>query len=397
MPPARRGEYLAKAGTCFLCHAQIDADGRYVTDAFGAGGMRVELTHLGTVYARNVTGDPDTGIGRWTVGDLRRALRDGRAPNGRVLSPLDMPWTVFAGLTERDVDSLHAFLTTLPAARNLVPPPEATSIGDGVFAKLVALIRGAHLAGRTMPGNAGRAPVEGETIEPTTNPSADLWLVLAMSCWSHSGHGAVGSRSPCLGVVVIAVYTWPALRLMPPALVKAEPPFEALGRALALPPIRRPPPPRPAAADDTRVLAERGRYVAVAGTCTLCHNAGPSVTRLWEPFPEMGGGMRVTGSVFGTVYSRNLTPDPATGLGSWSDAQIVRAITTGLARDGRTMHWRAMPWDHFSHLSPEDLLALVTYLRHLPPVHSEVPAPAPDVPNGDGVWFSFGYSGSHRP
>jgi hypothetical protein len=93
-----------------------------------------------------------------------------------------------------------------------------------------------------------------------------------------------------------------------------------------------------------------------------------------------------------------LTPDRATGLGDWSDAEIVRAVTGGIARDGRTMHWQAMPWDHFSHLSPEDLLALVTYLRRLEPVHSAVPAPLPPAPGDpDGVSFGFAYRAADRP
>jgi hypothetical protein len=87
--------------------------------------------------------------------------------------------------------------------------------------------------------------------------------------------------------------------------------------------------------------------------------------------------MRVRWKVFGTVWSRNLTPDRATGLGEWSDAEIVRAITSGLSRDGRPMHWQAMPWDHFSRLTPEDLVALVTYLRRVPAQRSEIPPPEP--------------------
>ena len=396
--PVRRGEYLAKSGTCFLCHAQMQPDGSYVAGAFGAGGMRVELTYLGTVYTRNITGDADTGIGRWSAADLGRALRDGRTPTGRALSPLDMPWTVLGELSERDVAALHAFLTALPRAKNLVPPPRDASITDGVVGKLGALVAGTQLAATYFPGNAGRPPAEGETAEPTVNPRVELWVGLALLVLV-----AIAPRRSRLAlflfaVVVLGVYTWPPLRWMPAALVKAEPPFAELGRALALPPVRRPPPPRPAADDDTRGLAERGRYVAVAGTCSLCHTAGPSVTRLWRPFPEMGGGMRVDWKVFGTVYSRNLTPHRTTGLGDWSDAEIMRAIASGLARDGRTMHWQAMPWDHFSHLSPEDLLALVTYLRHLPPVHSEVPTPLPlGTADGTGDSFSFGYSGIYLP
>src|SRR5262249_6316676 len=90
--PAVRGEYVAKSGTCFLCHAQMEPQGGYVAGAFGSGGMRVELTFMGRVYTRNLTPDPDTGLGKWSAADLGRALRDGRTPSNRVLSALDMPW-----------------------------------------------------------------------------------------------------------------------------------------------------------------------------------------------------------------------------------------------------------------------------------------------------------------
>ena len=393
-PLAKRGEYLAKSGTCFLCHAQMRPDGGYVPDAFGAGGMRVDLATMGTVYTRTVTGDADTGIGRWTAADLARALRDGRTPNGRALSPLDMPWTVLAGLTDRDVDALHAYLTAMPPAKNFVPPPEAATLGDGVVGKFAALVAGTELSAAYAPGNAGRAPADGEAVVPATNARAELWLVAVFAVFALFVRRRGRPLVVALGLAVVGLYAWPGLRWMPPSLVKAEAPFGAIGRAFALPPVRRPPPPVAADDEETRVLAERGRYVATAATCTLCHTAGPSVTRLWAPFPELGGGMRVRWNVFGTVWSRNLTPDPTAGLGSWSDAEITRAITSGLARGGRTMHWQAMPWDHFSRLSPEDLVALVTYLRRVPALRSDVPPPIPPAADDPAaLTFYFGYDG----
>ncbi|MGH7818697.1 MAG: hypothetical protein ACREQ9_02900, partial [Candidatus Binatia bacterium] len=110
-----------------------------------------------------------------------------------------------------------------------------------------------------------------------------------------------------------------------------------------------------------------------------------------------GGGMKVNWKVFGTTWSRNLTPDRETGLGTWSDAEIRRAITGGIARDGRRMHWQAMPWDHFANLAGEDLEALIFYLRSLPPAWSKVPEPRPPRPGDEAAdTFWFGYSGEYR-
>ncbi len=281
--------------------------------------------------------------------------------------------------------------------KNLVPPPRAASLADGVVGKLGAILGGAEIAATYYPGNAGHTPDAGEAMAPVANPHVALWLALSLAVVVALAPARRRLVVLVAAVAIVGLYTWPPLDWMPPALVKAEGPFAALGRAFNLPPVRHPPPPVAAADDDTRALAERGRYVATAGTCSLCHTAGPSITRLWAPFPEMGGGMRVDWSVFGTTYSRNLTPDVATGLGAWSDAEIVRAITSGITRDGRIMHWQAMPWDHFSHLAPEDLVALVAYLRQLPAVHSEIPPPVPPGP-GDaaGDSFGFGYRGTNR-
>ena len=61
------------------------------------------------------------------------------------------------------------------------------------------------------------------------------------------------------------------------------------------------------------------------------------------------------------------------------------------------MHWQAMPWDHFSRFSLEDLEALIAYLQHLPPVSSRVPSPVPPaVGDEEGDTFWFGYTGEYR-
>jgi len=76
---------------------------------------------------------------------------------------------------------------------------------------------------------------------------------------------------------------------------------------------------------------------------------------------------------FGTIWTRNISSDSATGIGAWSDAEVMRAIRSGVSRGGRPLHWQAMPWDIWSNWDEEDIRALVAYLRTLPPVKSQIP------------------------
>lgn len=394
-----RGEYLAKSGTCFLCHVQMQEDGAYREGSFGAGGMKVTMPTITTVSTRNLTPDPETGIGGWSTDDFRRAVKRGTSRDGRRLGTLDMPWTIFSALDDRDVDALHAYFASLPAVRNAIPPPAAPGLVDGIVAKIGMIARGAQAKAGFHPGNTGSPEAPAVT---TARPRATLIAVGLCAL------GIVTFFVALLRVRLILLFTaacltlaawtyaWPPLQVLPVGLVAADPEWGALARLLNLPPIRRPVAPVAQDDEDLRALAERGRYVATIGTCSLCHTAGPSLTNLYAAFPEMGGGMRVEWEVFGTTYSRNLTPDPETGLGEWSDYEIRRAFTTGIARAGRVMHWQAMPWDHFSNLSMEDQEALVFYLRSLPPVWSKVPERTPASEEPADTFF-FGYTGEYRP
>jgi mono/diheme cytochrome c family protein len=393
-----RGEYVAKSGTCFLCHVQMQEDGAYREGSFGAGGMKVTIPTVTTVSTRNLTPDPETGIGGWTVDDFRRAVTRGTSRDGRRLGVLDMPWTIFTALDDRDVDALHTYFASLPPVRNAVPPPDAPSLEDGIAAKIAMVASGAQAKIGFHPGNTGSP--EGTATAPT-RPRAILIAVALfalglLACLVALGRGRLLLLLTAASLTLAAwTYAWPPLELLPVGLVAADSEWGALARIFNFPPIRRPIAPV-ASDDDLRALAERGRYVATIGTCSLCHTAGPSLTRLYARFPEMGGGMRVEWKIFGTTYSRNLTPDPETGLGGWSDDEIRRAFTTGIARDGRIMHWQAMPWDHFSNLSMEDQEALVFYLRSLPPAWSKIPDRMPTSEEPADT-FVFGYTGDYRP
>jgi hypothetical protein len=119
----------------------------------------------------------------------------------------------------------------------------------------------------------------------------------------------------------------------------------------------------------------RGRYIAenVSG-CMDCHSPHDWTQHDAPITPGMEGAgehMELAGTP-GTIYAPNLTPDPETGSGNWTDDQIARAIREGIGHDGRTI-FPVMPYGHFKSMSDEDLASVVVFLRSLPPVHNSLP------------------------
>lgn len=120
-------------------------------------------------------------------------------------------------------------------------------------------------------------------------------------------------------------------------------------------------------------LVARGQYLATIATCTDCHTDGALAGKP-DPTRYLAGstiGFEIPG--FGIVYGKNLTPDPETGLGRWTDEEIVRALKQGQSRDGRALA-PIMPWHAYTVLSVEDTRALVAFLRSLTPVRFAPPA-----------------------
>ena len=74
----------------------------------------------------------------------------------------------------------------------------------------------------------------------------------------------------------------------------------------------------------------------------------------------------------GKIVAPNLTPDPETGAGTWTDDQLARAIREGIGHDGRPL-FPTMPYQDFRKMSDEDLASIVVYLRSLPPVRRSLP------------------------
>ncbi len=135
----------------------------------------------------------------------------------------------------------------------------------------------------------------------------------------------------------------------------------ALLAALLLPlgvSLLRPPPAAGAGAPAADAVA-RGKYIFGAANGCGCHT---------EPGKELNAGGRKYDGPFGTVYSSNITPDPQTGIGTWTDDQIITAIRLGRRPDGERLI-PVHPYPVFNGMAAEDLRDLVAYLRAVPPVH----------------------------
>ncbi len=127
----------------------------------------------------------------------------------------------------------------------------------------------------------------------------------------------------------------------------------------------------PGAAEDQ---VGRGKYLVTIMGCGDCHTPG---SLLGKPdMAHMLSGSEVGFEVpdVGIFVPRNLTPDNETGLGTWSEDQIVAAIMTGKRPDGRILA-PAMPWMDFAALMPADAHAVAAYLKSLPPVVHAIPGP----------------------
>ncbi len=105
-------------------------------------------------------------------------------------------------------------------------------------------------------------------------------------------------------------------------------------------------------------LITRGRYLTVAGNCASCHTA---------PGGEfMAGGLPFE-TPFGTIYSTNITPDPETGIGTWSDRDFLNSMRHGVRPSGEHLY-PVFPYTAFSKVTDADVAAIYAYLMSLPPV-----------------------------
>src|SRR5215475_9100166 len=132
---------------------------------------------------------------------------------------------------------------------------------------------------------------------------------------------------------------------------------------------------RPAPGSFAPELIAKGEALAGGGYCAECHT-----TKAGQTF---AGGYAFA-TPFGLLYSTNITPDPETGIGTWSEAAFRRAMHEGVSRDGSHL-FPVFTYDHFSRLSDDDVRALYAYFMTRPPVH------APARPSGISFPFNIRY------
>ena len=133
--------------------------------------------------------------------------------------------------------------------------------------------------------------------------------------------------------------------------------------------------------EPTEKRLERGKYLANhVSVCIDCHS-----TRNWNEFsgPLVEGTLGKGGEVFdqkygfpGAFYSKNIT---AFGIGKWTDAEVLRAIASGVSKDGKAL-FPIMPHPNFGKMDKEDLISIIVYLRSLRPIENIVPESKADFP-----------------
>lgn len=267
-----RGTYLANhVNACVDCHSTRDFTkfaGPIVPGTEGKGGEKFtrEFGFPGEFFSTNIT---PTGIGRYTDGELERAITTGVVKDGRAMFPV-MPYPNYAQMCQDDVDALISYLRTLK-------------------------------------------PLEG------SYPAADLDFPMSL-------------------------------------IVKTIP-------------TEKPRPPCP----DKKDLLAYGKYLVTMASCAECHTQADKGKKL--PGMELAGGFKFQ-LPSGTVWSSNITPEAATGIGSWSkQAFVVRfrghaGIEEPVVKAGELQ--TVMPWQMYGGMTDEDLGAIYDYLRTVPAVKNLV-------------------------
>lgn len=367
----KRGEYIVHAQMCGLCHTEVGTDAIYRNDKYLAGGMRITAYPYGVFTSRNLTSDRATGVGGWTPEQLARAIRFGQTPS-RSLDFFSMPWSALHQLNDDDANAIGTYLTQhlTPVTRRM-PAPGRYGFLETNIQKIIGGLPVAVPERLTYASGNFAEPFLGLPRDlPQTVLIVLQWIVLLAGvggivyltvrrrAWPQRSRGWILLTLGVVGLLLCAL-----LMALIDALPGIIPPEQIAAGASA----QLVPPNTDGMRAEQKAMAMRGMYL-YSSSCILCHNANGA------------GGQKNNGLGAGTMWSRNISPDMETGIGAWDEAQLVRAIRSGVSRDGRPLYWQAMPWDHFANLDEEDVRSLAVYLKAIPPVNQAVPLPLPSAP-----------------
>ena len=256
--PVERGRYLVDTVmTCHNCHTPMGPNGPQFDKAL-SGGLRFDEPPF-DVTAPNITPDRETGIGKWSDADIKKAMLEGVHPNGTPLAEV-MPTGFYKILTPGDLDGIVAYLRSLQPVANKV-----------------------------------RDPVYKMQIPHQIFPGAE----------------------------------------------------------------------KPMSEGDLNDKLKRGFYLVTIAHCMECHTPfGPPGTGV-DFGNSLGKGGREFHGPWGVSTSRNITSSKTKGIGDWSDADIKRAITQGVRKDGSKLK-PPMGFPYYAKMSDGDIDAMVAYLRTVP-------------------------------
>ena len=141
--PLKHGEYMATLMLCGHCHWTPDKNLGMSPDKMFSGGLPLELPMLGTgtIYTRNITSDPETGIGKWTEDQIFTTIKTMTKPDGKqIQGPMLFMQATWSQLDDKDLHAVAAYIKKLPPVKNKVPdstfkplggPPPAAGSGSG--------------------------------------------------------------------------------------------------------------------------------------------------------------------------------------------------------------------------------------------------------------------------
>lgn len=134
----------------------------------------------------------------------------------------------------------------------------------------------------------------------------------------------------------------------------------------------------------------RGKYLVTVISCGDCHTPGALIGKPNMASYLAGSDIGFFMPALGYFYGPNLTTDAETGLGKWSEDEIVTALRAGKRPDGRILA-PIMPWMSLASLTDEDAHAIAAYLKSLPPISNKAPGPfgADETPTGPYETIAF--------